>query len=76
MLSVESFVNEFPVSFLYVHNEQKIDEEGNSLYRVDYERVDGSAELKFEIKHKEEEGVEKLLLLIYQEIDKRLKKEN
>ncbi|MEK6827692.1 MAG: hypothetical protein AABX99_04380 [Nanoarchaeota archaeon] len=76
MLSVESFVNEYPISFLCVHNEIKIDEEGNYIYHVEYERTDEPIDLKFEINHKREEGMEKLLLLIYQEIDKRLKRES
>ncbi len=76
MLSVESFVNDYLVSFLRVHNEMKIDQDGNYLYRVEYERTDENIDLKFEIYHKGEEGMEKLLLLIYQEIDKRLKKES
>jgi hypothetical protein len=78
MLSVETRINGCLVGCAYVHNEFSInDKETEGVYYVEYHRFDREPKVtEFRIKHKREEGAEKLLLLIYKELDKRLKKVN
>jgi hypothetical protein len=75
MLSIETRVNGNLISHLYIHNEM-IFEGDKTVYSVEYYRINKEpAVIKFVIKHNRSEGAEKLSLLIYREIDKRLKKE-
>jgi hypothetical protein len=77
MLSIETRVNGCLIGFAYVHNEMSLDgkDEGECKYSVEYHRVNREPSvIRFNIKHKREEGAEKLSLLIYRELDKRLKK--
>jgi len=76
MLSIETRVNGNLIGFAYVHNEMII-EEGKTVYSVEYYRVNRFPDvLRFRVLHNPKEGAEKLSLLIYKGIDKRLKKEN
>ena len=79
MLSIETRINGTLIGVAYVHNEiYLIDkEEGECIYSVEYHRFNKEPSvIKFNVKHKREEGAEKLSLLIYRELDKRLKREN
>jgi hypothetical protein len=79
MLSIETRINGTLIGVAYVHNESLINEtgEGECVYSVEYHRINKEPPvIKFKIKHRREEGAEKLSLLIYTELDKRLKKGN
>jgi hypothetical protein len=79
MLSIETRINGTLIGVAYVHNELYLEgkEEGECVYLVEYHRLNKEPPvIRFNVKHKREEGAEKLSLLIYKELDKRLKKEN
>lgn len=74
MFSLENRVNGVLINFTYVHNEELIDDSGGTcVYYVEHHRINQKPKIiDFRVKHKRYEGAEKLALLIYQEIDKRL----
>ncbi len=75
MLSLETRVNGVLIGCAYIHNESVQDDKGNCLYNVEYHRFDRKPSvIRFNLTHKREEGAEKLILKIYEEITKRLKK--
>jgi hypothetical protein len=79
MLSIETRINGNLIGVAYVHNESLIDDigTGECVYFVGYHRMNKEPPvIRFNVKHKREEGAEKLSLLIYRELDKRLKREN
>ena len=75
MLSIENRVNGELINYTYVHNEELIDDSGGTcVYYVEHHRINQEPKvIDFRLKHKRSEGAEKLALLIYKEIDKRLK---
>lgn len=76
MFTLETRLNGMLANFTYVHNGGEI-EKGIYSYSVEHHRVDKEPSvIRFKINYSREEGAEKLALLIYKEIDKRLKKEN
>ena len=76
MFLLENRVNGILIGYVHVHNEELIDDpRGTYIYYVEYHRINREPKvIDFRLKHKPDEGAEKLALLIYQEIDKRLKK--
>jgi hypothetical protein len=79
MLSVETRVNGSLVGTAFVYNELSLDDniEGECLYSVEYHRINKEPPvIKFKVKHRREEGIEKLSFLIYRRLDQRLKKES
>ncbi len=77
MISLETRINGLLIGYAYIHNELVQDDKKNYLYNVEYHRFDRKPNLiKFSVMHKREEGAEKLLFLVYKEIDKRLKRHN
>ncbi len=78
MMSLETKINGKLITYTSIHNEGFLDENQTiSLYYVEHHRM-GSVYprvIDFRVKHKRDEGAEKLSLLIYREIDKRLKKQ-
>lgn len=79
MLSIETRINGNLIGVSYIHNESLVDnqEQGECIYFVEYHRMNKEPPvIRFNVKHKREEGAEKLSLLIYKELDKRLKREN
>ena len=79
MLSIETRIKGNLIGFVYVHNESLVgdNEKGECIYFVEYHRVNKEPPIiRFSVRHKREEGAEKLSLLVYRELDKRLKKEN
>jgi hypothetical protein len=74
MLSIETKVRGKIINFTYVHNEKLI-KNNTYEYYVEHHRVNLEPKIiEFKIQHKQDEGAEKLLLLIYKEISKRLTK--
>lgn len=77
MLSLETRINGVLIGYINVHNEIMADKDNNHIYNVDYYSFGKEPyKLNFKVKHNREEGAEKLLLLIYKEIDKILKKDS
>lgn len=75
MLSLETRINGILISYTSIENQLIDDGEGNFIYKVEHYRLDKKPSvIQFNILHKREEGAEKLALLIFREIDKRLKK--
>lgn len=76
MLSIETRVNGTLINYTYVHNEGQISN-GDYLYSVEHHRFNREPQvINFKIKHKREELAEKLILKVYQEINKILIKRN
>ncbi len=76
MLSLETRINGALISCVYIHNEKYIDNK-NCIYEVDYHQFGKKPHvISFKIKHNREENAEKLALLVYEEIQKRLKTGN
>lgn len=74
MLILENRINGFLIGCAYVSNELQVDEE-NFSYRVEYHRFNQKPNiLYFDLIHKREEGAEKLALLVYEEVSKKLKR--
>ncbi len=74
MFTLETRINGMLMSFTYVHNTGEITK-GIYSYSVEHHRIDKEPSvIKFKLNHSREDGAEKLALLIYKEIDKRLKK--
>lgn len=79
MLSLETRVNGELIGYAYVNKKQQADihNSKNYIYYVEYHKIGlRSKVIHFRIVHNVEEGAEKLVLKVYQEIDKILKKEN
>jgi hypothetical protein len=76
MLSIETKINGSLISYIHVHNELSLNEKSETLYNVNYYEFEslGVKTLNFSLFHKREEGAVKLTQLIYEELDKRLKK--
>lgn len=73
MLSLETRINGNLISCVYIRNVDYIDNK-NCIYNVDYHQFGKKPSLiNFKIQHNREENVEKLMLLVYEEIQKRLK---
>jgi len=77
MLFLEIQVNHLLIGQVHVFNKGRtgLDDKNNRLYKVQYKyHLDTKKPevMNFEIVHNREEGVEKLILLVYQEINKRL----
>ncbi len=73
MLSLETRVNGALISYVYIHSERYIDNK-NCIYEVDYHQFGKKPHvISFKIEHNREENAEKLMLLVYEEIQKRLK---
>ena len=74
MLSLEVKINSELIGHAYVENQQIICEEG-SLYKVHYYMPGREPNMiKFDLVHNPDDGVEKLIFLIYQEINKNIDK--
>ncbi|MCX6747116.1 MAG: hypothetical protein NTU63_03215 [Candidatus Pacearchaeota archaeon] len=75
MLSLETRINGTLIGYTYIKNELNQDNDGNYLYEVEHCRFDRKPNvIGFNLLHKREDGAERLLFLVYREIDKRLKK--
>ena len=76
MLSVEEKINGCTIGYMEISNQLFIENE-LYIYHVEYHRMNREPKImEFTVKHRREDGVEKLLLLAYQGINKRLKREN
>ncbi len=75
MMSIEAKINGNLIGHVYIHNILFGDNGGNDIYKVEYYRPNQEPSvINFKIAHKKEDGPEKLSLIIYQEINKILKK--
>jgi len=73
MMSIETRIGGSLISCAYVSNELQIDKE-NFAYHVEYHRFNKKPNvISFNLVHKREEGAEKLVFLVYTEINKKLK---
>ncbi|MBI2044658.1 hypothetical protein HYT23_01230 [Candidatus Pacearchaeota archaeon] len=71
MLSIEVRVNRDLIGHAYIAN-KKVSMANGAAYSVTYYTPNNKNKiLEFEVVHKPEEGVEKLILLVYQEVVKR-----
>lgn len=76
MFSLETRVNGMLIGYAHVVRKIIIDWE-NYIYYVEYFRPEREPSvIRFNITHKREEGAEKLVLKVYREIDKILRKED
>lgn len=67
MLTLENRIDGILIGCAYVYNIGSLDKKGRYSYAVEYHRFDKEPPvLKFEIKHKKDDGVEKLSLLVYE----------
>ncbi len=73
MLSIEVRVNRDLIGHAYIVNRGNLRDEG-TVYPITYYAPNGNKKLlEFDIVHKPEQGVEKLVLLVYEEVAKRTK---
>lgn len=76
MMSIETRINGRLISYTHVYNEFQVDGQ-KSMYYVEHHRINLEPKvMSFRISHNRSEGGDKLALLIYREIDKRVKKLN
>lgn len=76
MMSLELRINNMIIGVAYIVNTMAEDR-GKTIYNVSYFRPDRIQEFfKFSVKHKREEGAEKLALKVYETLGKELDKLN
>lgn len=76
MLSIETRINGILIGYASVTRKLQadLDNDKNYIYYVEYHKIGlKSRIINFRVVHNIDEGAEKLVLLVYQEIDKRLK---
>ena len=74
MLALETRINGIPIGFAYVVRKTSLDN-NDYIYAVEYHRIGRKPSvINFKIVHNRDEEAEKLSLLIYEELYKRLKK--
>jgi hypothetical protein len=74
MLILENRINGFLIGCAYVSNELQVDKE-NFSYHIEYHRFNQKPNiLYFDLIHNRKEGAEKLALLVYEEVSKKLKR--
>ena len=71
MLSIEVRVNRDLIGHAYIKNTQT-ERRNKIVYEVTYYKPSKEEIMKFEVLHKPDEGVEKLIFLVYGEVVKRL----
>ncbi|MCL5018694.1 MAG: hypothetical protein M1416_02940 [Candidatus Pacearchaeota archaeon] len=75
MLSLETRANGVLINLIHVANREITDKKGNYFYDVKYYNFgENSYMLNFDVVHNRKDGAEKLLLKIYEQIDKLRKK--
>jgi len=73
-MSIETRVNGNLIGYVHIRNVSQVDDE-NFIYHVEYHQFDkGSKVINFDVAHKKSNSSEKLSLIIYQEINRILKK--
>lgn len=73
MMFIETKIDDLLINSVKIFNTGRHDKQGNYKYHVQYLRVQPPLDFGFYIFHKRDEGAEKLVFLVYQEIDKRLR---
>jgi hypothetical protein len=74
MMSIETRINGILINYMSIVREVNLPE-GFYLYDIEYFRPERSPKiLEFQVRHKREEGAEKLALIIYQKVNKLLGK--
>lgn len=75
MISIETRVNGVLLGYIYARNAKEVDEaKGIYTYEVEFYKPEGKPPLmEFSVRHKRDEGFEKLALIVYKEVNRRIK---